>query len=140
MERDIIPATPETLPPPGWILATLENDGKSYWVNPKLIADHGNWQGAQGQVEAKLDRILNNTEVLVSQPLPYDASRSPCAEPALTKKEVARLFQVSTRTLDRWRSMGVDLGELTIEGTIRFDPAKIADIIATQKVRRRRRS
>jgi hypothetical protein len=69
-----------------------------------------------------------------------DASRSPRAEPALTKKEVARLFQVSTRTLDRWRSMGVDLGELTIEGTIRFDPAKVADIIATQKLRRTRRS
>jgi DNA-binding transcriptional MerR regulator len=56
----------------------------------------------------------------------------------LTKQEVAKMFQISTRTLDRWRAMGIDLGEITINGTVRFDPAKVASIIAARKAKRRR--
>jgi hypothetical protein len=88
----------------------------------------------------KLDRILANTEALIGQSTSSPPSVAPANGPVLTKKEVARRFQISTRTLDRWRSMGLDLGEITVGGTIRFDPAKIANIITTQKVRRRRKS
>ncbi len=100
-----------------------------------------NWQGAcaLGQVEGKLDLILARTEKLVNQHTATVADSGPANGSMLTKKEVASRFQISTRTLDRWRSMGIDLGEIVVGGTIRFDPTKIANIISTQKLRRRRR-
>jgi hypothetical protein len=90
-------------------------------------------------IEAKLDQILDNTTTLVRQQTQTSRASVPTGEgAALTKQEVAQRFQISTRTLDRWRSMGIDLGEININGTPRFNPEKVATIIATQKVRRRR--
>lgn len=93
------------------------------------------------RIEAKLattalacERMLATTEALVGSP-----TTSPSGPNMLTKKELARRFGISTRTVDRWRSMGFDLGEVAISGTIRFDPKKIAQIISTQKIRRRRK-
>ena len=38
----------------------------------------------------------------------------------------------------RWQSMGIDLGDISI-GIVRFTPDKVAAIIATQMVKRRRK-
>jgi hypothetical protein len=55
----------------------------------------------------------------------------------LTKQEVCDLFNVSTRTFDRWRSewsaKGVDVGEVKIRRTVRFKPAKIQHLIDTER-------
>jgi len=32
-----IPATPDTVPPSGWILVREANTGKDYWVDPKTV-------------------------------------------------------------------------------------------------------
>ena len=83
----------------------------SHCLDPEVIAKFFrislkdmNWQGAAPQIEEKLDRILANTEALVGQKAPSPATLPPVGSPALTKKEVARQFQISTRTVDRWRS------------------------------------
>jgi hypothetical protein len=132
--RAVDPTIPPGLPP--------------HVLDPQVIAkffclklEDMNYQGEAklesplGEVEAKLDRILANTESLVGQRVASTATSTPSA---FTKKELARRFQISTRTVDRWRSMGIDLGEITIGGIIRFNPDKVAAIIATQKIRRRR--
>lgn len=127
---------------------SISSELPSFLLEPATIArifglhlEDFNWQGAGpgGDVEDKLDRILANTENLIAHRLSTPETSPSNPGHLLTKKEVARRFQISTRTLDRWRSMGLDLGELMVGGTIRFDPAKIANIIATQKVKRRRR-
>jgi hypothetical protein len=93
------------------------------------------------EIRTRLDHILDNTNKLLwQQGETSRGSTLSTGESALTKKEVARRFQISTRTVDRWRSMGVDLGEINVNGTPRFSPEKIANIIATQKVSRRRRT
>ena len=45
----------------------------------------------------------------------------------LTKGEVAAMLNKSTRTIDRMRGMGIDLGEVRLHdrATPRFDPAKV---------------
>ena len=45
----------------------------------------------------------------------------------LTKSEVAARLSKSTRTIDRMRGMGIDLGEVRLHdrATPRFDPAKV---------------
>ena len=45
----------------------------------------------------------------------------------MTRGELARFFDVSTRTLDRWRAMGVDLGEYRAHprAVPRFDSEKV---------------
>lgn len=45
----------------------------------------------------------------------------------MTKKEVAVMLNKSTRTIDRMRDMGIDLGEVRLHdrATPRFDRAKV---------------
>ncbi|HQZ64571.1 MAG TPA: hypothetical protein PLY87_05825 [Planctomycetaceae bacterium] len=38
----------------------------------------------------------------------------------MMKKEVAYMLKVSTRTVDRWRAMAVDLGEIKVGNQVRF--------------------
>ena len=38
----------------------------------------------------------------------------------LTKREVADLLRVSTRTIDRWRAAGIDMGLVSIRGVKRY--------------------
>jgi excisionase family DNA binding protein len=42
----------------------------------------------------------------------------------LTKRQAAERFQVSTRTLDRWRAAGL-LPAFKVGGTVRFRPADL---------------
>jgi hypothetical protein len=61
----------------------------------------------------------------------------------LTREELSRLLNVSTRTLDRWRSTGLDLGEVRVHSLAmpRFDPEKVSQCIragASPKVKKRR--
>ena len=50
----------------------------------------------------------------------------------LTKSEVAAMLNKSTRTIDRMRDMGIDLGEVRLHdrATPRFDPAKVQAAIS----------
>lgn len=44
----------------------------------------------------------------------------------LTKKEVAKILGVSTRTIDRYRAMNFDLGVVSMPGGgVRFDASRI---------------
>lgn len=45
----------------------------------------------------------------------------------MRKKELAAMLQTSTRTIDRMRARGIDLGEVRLHdrATPRFDPAKV---------------
>lgn len=59
----------------------------------------------------------------------------------LTKREVAKRFAITTRTIDRLRAAGYDLGVLKLPGgSVRFDPTKIEEIIRSRQLRRRRDS
>jgi hypothetical protein len=134
---------------------SISPDLPPFMLEPAAIAklfriplEDFNWQGGppdaraisdslstiQQQLDGKLGQI---TDLIVRQ---GTSPVSPLSgqEAALTREEVARRFQITTRTLDHWRSMGIDLGEININGTPRFSPETIANIIATQKVRRRR--
>lgn len=46
----------------------------------------------------------------------------------LTKQEAARFFQVSERTLDRWRAEGL-IRAFKFGNTVRFDPQHLAAVI-----------
>jgi transposase len=55
----------------------------------------------------------------------------------LTKRQIAQHFQVSTRTIDRWRAMGIDLGVIkTPGGAVRFNPVKLESTIRAGKFKR----
>jgi excisionase family DNA binding protein len=43
----------------------------------------------------------------------------------LTKKELATLFKISTRTIDRWRATRLDLGAIKIGKVVRFNREKV---------------
>lgn len=51
----------------------------------------------------------------------------------LTKQELAAVLNTSTRTIDRMRARGFDLGEVRLHdrATPRFDPAKVEAAIRT---------
>ena len=50
----------------------------------------------------------------------------------LTKSQLAELFQVSTRTIDRWIARGVDIGKVRLPGgNYRFDRKKVDASIAS---------
>jgi hypothetical protein len=57
--------------------------------------------------------------------------------PLLTKKEVCELLRVSSRTLDRyrsvWRSRGIDTGEVKLGKLARFKREAIERIVNTPK-------
>jgi hypothetical protein len=53
----------------------------------------------------------------------------------LTKRQAAAVFQVSTRTIDRWRSLNLDLGSVKIRHTVRFSQAKIQKLLNSPKRR-----
>ena len=54
--------------------------------------------------------------------------------PLLTREELARLLNVSTRTVNRWRAMGLDLGEVRAHPLAlpRFDPEKVRQAIGSR--------
>ena len=59
----------------------------------------------------------------------------------LTKSEVAEMLNKSTRTIDRMRGMGIDLGEVRLHdrATPRFDLAKVAAAISAGKFSKKKR-
>ena len=59
----------------------------------------------------------------------------------LTKGEVAAMLNKSTRTIDRMRGMGIDLGEVRLHerATPRFDPAKVEAAIQAGKFSKQKR-
>jgi hypothetical protein len=112
-------------------------------VQPDAVSDVA---GRLARIEAKLDataqaceKMLANTEALVGHNPDSPPSLSSGGR-MLTKQEVARCFQITTRTLDRWRALGYDLGEIVIQGTVRFDPGKVNDIVRTNKIKKHRRT
>jgi hypothetical protein len=115
-------------------------------VGPEYRLRAGDWleflrrRGLKGALEpeerALLDEIARGLKELRAA---FLQTTDPPPAATLTKQGVAKMFQISTRTVDRWRAMGIDLGEININGTVRFDPSKVANIIATRKVKRRRR-
>lgn len=52
---------------------------------------------------------------------------------SMTKREAAEFFQISERTLDRWRAEGV-LKCFKHRGTVRFDRQYLASVL-TRKMR-----
>jgi len=52
--------------------------------------------------------------------------------PLMTREELSRFLNVSTRTVDRWRAMGVDLGEVQAHSHAapRFNPSKVVQAVA----------
>jgi len=59
----------------------------------------------------------------------------------LTKTEVAALLSTSTRTIDRMRARGFDLGEVRLHDRAvpRFDPAKVEAAILAGKFSKQKR-
>lgn len=57
----------------------------------------------------------------------------------ITKSELAKLLNTSTRTIDRWRSAGIDLGEVKTPGTPRFNPVKVKTMIDAGVIGRKRK-
>jgi phage terminase Nu1 subunit (DNA packaging protein) len=53
----------------------------------------------------------------------------------MTRDELAKLLNVSTRTVDRWRAEGLDLGEFRAHPRAlpRFDPEKVRQAIASSR-------
>jgi predicted site-specific integrase-resolvase len=59
----------------------------------------------------------------------------------MTKRDVAKRLAITTRTIDRLRAAGYDLGVLKLPGgAVRFDPQKIEEIIRVRQLRRQRGS
>lgn len=58
----------------------------------------------------------------------------------LTKVELAQLLNLSTRTIDRLRASGFDLGEVRMSPNSfpRFDPEKVQDAIFLGKFLKKR--
>ena len=56
----------------------------------------------------------------------------------MTRNELAKLLNVSTRTVDRWRSAGLDLGEFRAhpQALPRFDPEKVRQAIESSRFRK----
>jgi len=49
----------------------------------------------------------------------------------ITKRQIAELLQVSTRTIDRWIARGVDIGKVRLpSGNYRFDRRKLETSIS----------
>ena len=59
----------------------------------------------------------------------------------LTKKELAALLNTSTRTIDRMRARGMDLGEVRLheKALPRFDPEKVLNAIRAGKFSKAKR-
>ena len=59
----------------------------------------------------------------------------------LTKAELAAMLNTSTRTIDRLRSAGVDLGEVRLSPISypRFDPAKVSRQIIAGKFKKKKK-
>lgn len=55
----------------------------------------------------------------------------------MTKKELADLLQVSTRTLDRWAAMGLDLGAVKVRGVKRYRREIVERFIAKHTAKAR---
>jgi excisionase family DNA binding protein len=47
----------------------------------------------------------------------------------LTKKELATLFKISTRTIDRWRASRINLGAIKIGRVVRFNREKVEALL-----------
>lgn len=60
----------------------------------------------------------------------------------MTREELARFMNISTRTVDRWRSMGLDLGEIRAHPLAlpRFDPEKVQQSIQAGSFRKSKKS
>jgi DNA-binding transcriptional regulator LsrR (DeoR family) len=60
----------------------------------------------------------------------------------LTKRELAEVLSLSTRTIDRLRARGIDLGEVRLHdrATPRFDPAKVQAAIQAGKFGKKKRA
>lgn len=60
-------------------------------------------------------------------------------QPLMTKRQLADWLQISTRTIDRYRSQGYDLGAVKMPGGIvRFNPAVAGASIKSGQWRRRK--
>ena len=55
----------------------------------------------------------------------------------VTKSQLADALRVSTRTIDRWRSIGIDMGEVRTPGYPRFDLHRVLDLIGTGRLDRK---
>jgi hypothetical protein len=59
----------------------------------------------------------------------------------LMKKELATLLRISERTLDRYRSAGLDLGEVALSARcVRFSRSKVEAAIAQGRFKKKGRS
>ncbi len=60
----------------------------------------------------------------------------------LRKKELAEMLHTSTRTIDRMRARGIDLGEVRLHerATPRFDPAKVQAAIQAGRFGKKKRA
>lgn len=60
----------------------------------------------------------------------------------LTKRELAEVLVLSTRTIDRLRAKGIDLGEVRLHDRAvpRFDPAKVQAAIQAGKFDKKKRA
>lgn len=105
-------------------------------------AENGEPSVLKERLEHKIDQILQELRRIVGETAEMDGAAVEPLENAttLTKAEVARHFKISERTVDRLRAAGHDLGEMRIGAVIRFDAAKIQQIIAAKKLKRRRQS
>jgi len=93
------------------------------------------------RLEHKIDQLLEVMRRLLGNTADTDAAPVEPLENAttLTKAEVARQFKISQRTVDRLRAAGHDLGEMLIGAVVRFDAAKIRQIISHKKLKKLRR-
>lgn len=59
----------------------------------------------------------------------------------MTKQELAGVLNTSTRTIDRMRARGIDLGEVRLHdrATPRFDPDKVRAAIQAGKFSKQKR-
>lgn len=63
------------------------------------------------------------------------------AKKLMTKQELAAVLNTSTRTIDRMRARGIDVGEVRLHdrATPRFDPAKVEAAIQAGAFGKRKR-
>lgn len=105
---------------------------------PTATADDRFLPMALSRLETKLDLALQEIRSILGRTETTERADVLSNGMALTKAEVARLFKISQRSVDRLRASGMDLGELRVGATVRFDAEKIRQIITTKKIRRKR--